>query len=251
MMDEGGLGDEGEGEGERGQSVEGQFPEEGGQSGRGPPSTMPLCGAVQSRADRSPGAISDGRGPSDPALPGTGRMQANRHRRLQVTRAGGRRLFDEAAQAEFLEWFAATCNFAWSAEMAGFNYRTVMRHRMNDARFREGCERAVEQGYARLEAKRLETRRKETPIGIEGDRDAPEMDEMEPERMDRILRERRMDAKHPEQVRRQGRRPTVASNAEVREELARRLKVYRERVRAGRASDEAGTVGEGEDQEEL
>ena len=200
--DEEGLGDEDppsrnasadEGAGERGQSPEGQSPDG-----------------------------SDG-----------GRIQANKHRRVQVARTGGRKLFDEAAQAEFLEWFAATCNFAWSAELAGFNYKTVMRHRMNDPRFREGCERALEQGYARLEAKRLETKKQETPIGIEGDRDAPEMEAMEPERMDRILREQRMAAKHPEAVRRQGRRPTVASNAEVREELARRLKVYRERVRAG------------------
>ena len=189
-----------------------------GQGADGPPSR-------EASADKPPalGASAD---------KGGERIQPGRNRELQVQRAGGRKLFDEAAQAVFLEWFAATCNFVWSAEMAGFNYKTVMRHRMNDPRFREGCDRAVEQGYARVEAKRLETRKKQLPIGIEGDWDAPEMDEMSPERMDAILRQYKLEAKHPELVRRQGRRPRIASNAEVREALAGRLKAFRDRVRA-------------------
>jgi len=168
------------------------------------------------------------------------RIQAGRHRDVQVARTGKRKLFDEAAQAEFLEWFAATCNFAWSAEMAGFNYKTVMRHRMNDARFREGCNRAVEQAYARVEAKRLETRKKELPIGIEGDWDAPEMEEMSPERMDAILRAHKLEAKHPDLVRRQGRRPRIASNAEVREALVKRLAAFG--IRVSGEEDGAGSV---------
>lgn len=63
-----------------------------------------------------------------------------------------------------------------SAEMAGFNYKTVLRHRMTDAHFAEGWDRAVPQAYARLEAQQLETKRTELPLGIEGDWDAPEMD---------------------------------------------------------------------------
>ena len=168
------------------------------------------------------------------------RIQAGRHRDVQVARTGKRKLFDEAAQAEFLEWFAATCNFAWSAEMAGFNYKTVMRHRMNDERFREGCNRAVEQAYARVEAKRLETRKKELPIGIEGDWDAPEMEEMSPERMDAILRAHKLEAKHPDLVRRQGRRPRIASNAEVREALVKRLAAFG--IRVSGEEDGAGSV---------
>ncbi|HKR25312.1 MAG TPA: hypothetical protein VJS15_08645 [Allosphingosinicella sp.] len=206
MAEDEGLGDEGAGDGD--------------------PPSHEASASAEAAADES----------ADPE-----RIVSNKHRRLQVARTGGRKLFDEAAQAEFLEWFAATCNFAWSAEEAGFNYKTVMRHRMNDPRFREGCERALEQGYARLEAKRLETKKQETPIGIEGDRDAPEMEAMEPERMDRILRDQRMAAKHPERVRRQGRRPRVASNAEVKEELAKRLTVFG--IRISEEEDRKGPEG--------
>jgi hypothetical protein len=157
-------------------------------------------------------------------------IQAGKNRKVQVARTGSRKLFDEAAQSEFLEWFAATCNLAWSAEMAGFNYKTVLRHRMNDGRFREGYDRALEQAYARLEAKRLETKRKEVRIGIEGDWDAPEMDEMAPERVDAILRDRARLAAGGAPARKQGRRPVIASNAEVREALEKRLKAFGIRV---------------------
>lgn len=98
-----------------------------------------------------------------------------------------------------------------------------------DERPAEGWDRAVGQGYARLEAKRIETRRKALPIGIEGDWDAPEMDEMDPERMDAILRERKREIGG---ARKQGRRPRVASNAEVREALAARLKAFHARARS-------------------
>jgi hypothetical protein len=170
------------------------------------------------------------------------RVQPNKHRAVQLARTGGRKLFDEAAQAVFLEWFAATCNFVWSAERAGFNYKTVMRHRMEDERFRDGCNRAVEQAYARVEAKRLETRKKALPIGIEGDWDAPEMEEMSPERMDAILRAYKLEAKHPDMVRRQGRRPRIASNAEVREALVKRLAAFGIRVSKEEAEDGTDSV---------
>lgn len=158
------------------------------------------------------------------------RLQAGKHRRVQLARTGGRKLFGKAAQKVFLEWFAATCNIKWSAEMAGFNYKTVLRHRMNDPVFAAAFDRALAQGYARLEAKRLETKRREVEIGIEGDWDAPEMDDMPVERMDAILRERGRQLFAPELARKQGRRPRVASNAEVRAALSKRLKAFGLRV---------------------
>jgi hypothetical protein len=156
-----------------------------------------------------------------------GRLQANKHRDLQLARTGGRRLFDDAAKAEFLEWFAATCNLSWSAELAGFNYKTVLRHLANDPRFAEGCERAVRLAYPRLEAKLLETRKQELPIGVEGDRDAPDL-EIDPQIALTLLREhnRRMQG-----VKKPGRTPRVATNEEVREALAKRLVAFAERVR--------------------
>jgi hypothetical protein len=199
--------------------------------GEEPPFLFP-----QGLEEQAPGDVRE----PEPDAPA--RIAPGKHRRAQVVRTGGRKLFDEAAQAAFFEWFAATANLAWSAEMAGFNYKTVLRHRMNDERFAEGYDRALAQAYARVEAKRLETKRRETPIGIEGDRDAPEMEEMSPERMDAILRDRdRALARGGagSERRRQGKRPRIASNAEVREALIKRLWAYRKRVRAQPSCAEA------------
>jgi hypothetical protein len=216
---------EDDGEREEGQSGE-EGPGEGGQS--------PLLAAEDPPSHE---ASADDPPSREASADAGGRIQAGKRREVQVQRPGKRKYFDEAAQAEFLEWFAATCNLAWSAEEAGFNYKTVLRHRMNDERFAEGWDRAVAQGYARVEAKRLETKRKAAPIGIEGDRDAPEMDEMSPERMDAILRERGREVKHPDMVRRQGRRPRIASNAEVRAALVKRLAAFGIRVSEEKAAD--------------
>ena len=165
------------------------------------------------------------------------RIQAARNRGVQRQRRGRRKYFDEAAQADFLEWFAATANLDWSAKQAGFNYKTVLKHRMYDARFREGWNRAIEQGYARAEAKRLETKCKKARIGIEGDRDAPEMDDMPPERLDAILREHKRELAG---IRKPGRRPRVASNEEVRDALEKSLIAFAEQIRAARAAEAAG-----------
>jgi hypothetical protein len=169
------------------------------------------------------------------------RLQGGRHRDVQIARTGERKLFDVAAKSRFLEWFAATCNLSWAAEMAGFNYKTVLRHRMNDADFAADFDRAMEQGYARLEAKRLETRRQPLRIGIEGDWDAPELD-MPEERVDAILRERGRQLAGEKKA---GRRPKAASNAEVREALTKRLKAFRERIRARRRLSD-GDAADGE-----
>lgn len=192
------------------------------------------CSGQASTPDHSPGQA--GSGGAEAGEGGIARIHPNKRRRVQAARTGGRKLFDRAAQEVFLEWFAATCNLAWSAEQAGFNYKTVLRHRMNDADFAEGWDRAVRQGYARLEAKRLETKRREAPIGIEGDLDAPEMDDPGPERTDAILLAR---AKDLAGARKSGRPPTVATNAEVRAALVKRLAAFGVRV------DEEGK-GEGE-----
>lgn len=70
------------------------------------------------------------------------RIIPNKNRRLQVAPTR-RRLFDAAAQAEFLEWFAATCNCALSARKVGFHYRTVIRHWREDPGFGARCEAAL------------------------------------------------------------------------------------------------------------
>jgi len=177
------------------------------------------------------------RSSGEPSL-GTGagdefeRVQANKHREVQVARTGGRKLFDRERRAVFLEWFAATCNVSMSAERAGINYKTAFRHRMNDADFAADWDRAAEQAIARLKAKQLETKAREVRIGIEGDLDAPEMEDIDPAIAATLLREHeRRLAGYPKQ----GRAPRVASNAEVRAALTKALQAFRQRAEARRA----------------
>lgn len=161
---------------------------------------------------------------------GSDRVAPNKHRRVQRAGTGGRRLFDEAAQREFLEYFAGSCNVVWAAREAGFSDKTIYRHRMNDERFREGFGRALSQGYARLEAELLAEALEGGPIPIDGDREAPG-------RIDRelaltLLREHKRGSggfstgSKPKQ----GRAPRVATNAEVREALETRLRAFSARV---------------------
>ena len=215
-----------------------------------------------STPDQGPGQAGSGRtveeGARTARLPRGGparneraKPQPNKHRKIQLARPGKRKLFNRAAQEVFLEWFAATCNVSWSAEMAGFNYKTVLRHRMTDPVFAEGWDRAVPQAYARLEAQQLETKRTEAPIGIEGDWDAPEMDPVDPLIAIQLLREHKRDVVGPRsgfgEPRKQGRRPTVATNAEVKAALLKSLKAFEDRVKARPASSGADApAGEGE-----
>jgi len=167
------------------------------------------------------------------------RIQPNKHRRLQLTQAGRRKLFGRAAKQDFLEWFAATANLGWSARQAGFNYKTVLRHRMNDPVFAEAYDRALRQGFVRLLGQQLETEIAEGeagPIGIEGDRDAPELQKMDPDRALALLREHGRYLAGPGAgagvARKQGRRPRVATAEEVRTEMAKALAAFEKRCRA-------------------
>ena len=102
--------------------------------------------------DRGPGQAGSGRaeeGEEGLIVPGN-------RRRLQKRRSPRRRLFGPRLKARFLEHLAATCNVAASAAAAGVAVGTVYAHRAKDPAFRADWERALEQGYARLEAALLE-----------------------------------------------------------------------------------------------
>ena len=82
----------------------------------------------------------------------------------------GRKLFGKGRQTVFLEHLAATCNVARAAAAAGVTAQCVYRRRMTDAAFREGWGRALEQGFARLEASLLErAAAPEAPVAVRGD----------------------------------------------------------------------------------
>lgn len=86
--------------------------------------------------------------------------------RLQAVRTR-RKLFGRKRQHIFLEQLAATSNVMDSARAAGVSVQCVYQRRMRDAAFREAWGRALEQGYARLEAQLLEAAAAR-PIEVDG-----------------------------------------------------------------------------------
>ena len=121
------------------------------------------------------------------------RIIANKNRRLQIAPTS-RKLFDDAAKAEFLEWFAATANCALSARKTGFHYRTVIRHWREDEAFGERCREALAMGYARVEELALraaeEALKRALGEKIAGDRTPPEEHfRMDPTTALQLLRE--------------------------------------------------------------
>ena len=103
------------------------------------------------------------------------RIIPNKNRRFQVAPTR-RKLFGAKAQAEFLEWFAATCNISLAARKCGFHYRTVLRHWREDPAFGAECEAALGLGYIRLEALAVRSATEalmRKPRRVKGDRAAP------------------------------------------------------------------------------
>jgi hypothetical protein len=183
-------------------------------------------------------------GPPPQAEPGEElRVAPNKHRLTQVARTGGRKLFDGRRRALFLEWFAATCNVRLSAERAGVAYQTVFKHRMKDEGFAEAWDRALQQGYAYLEARVLQEAlavegRPSTSLGTNGL--SEEEETLAEEAFDRelaiaLLREhaRRLPGAGDK---RKNQRTTAraATNQEVQAALVKRLKAFAMRV--GRAA---------------
>jgi hypothetical protein len=165
----------------------------------------------------------------------------------------------ETAQV-FLEWFAATCNVKLSAEKAGICYQTVFRHRMKDEAFAEAWDQALQQGYARLEARLLQEVHApgfgpsgtlpeggpSTAFGgppphpakpgreeyeIAGDLDDAEVEErFDPQLAMLLLREHARRLPGSADKGKAGAMPRVASNREIAAALTKRLKAFALRV---------------------
>lgn len=105
--------------------------------------------ASRSRAARSSALATAG---EDERL----RIRPAKNRLLQVNGAPNRKLFDKARKELFLEWFAATCNTRLSAGKAGVNETTIYKHLQKDEAFAEACRSAVQLAYFRLEARELQ-----------------------------------------------------------------------------------------------
>ena len=77
--------------------------------------------------------------------------------------------FGAKARKLFLEHVAATCNVTASAAAAGVTPQCVYQARMRDEGFRAGWVTAIEQGYARLEARALAEACPAAVSAIDGD----------------------------------------------------------------------------------
>ena len=167
-----------------------------------------------------------------------GRLQSNKNREAQLARTGARKLFKGKARKRFLKWFAATGNVVWSAAKAGFSDKTIWKHRMNDPRFAEAFDRAFEQSVVRNKARMLERRMKAKPIAADGGAGEAELEDCDLEKawplIVEIERAKGRGGGAPVgRPRKAGRPPRVASNAEVRSALEKRLRAFGRRVRAG------------------
>lgn len=167
------------------------------------------------------------------------RICASKHRSLQITRAGERRLFGKKARKAFLGWFAATGNVVWSAQKIGFSDKTVWRHRMNDPRFAEAFDRAFEQSVMRNKARMVERKAKEAPIAVDGGVGEAELEDCDLEKawpliveMERAKGRGGGGGAPIGRPRKAGRAPRAASNAQVRKELEKRLRAFGRRMRA-------------------
>jgi hypothetical protein len=173
---------------------------------------------------------------------------------VQVRRVGRRKLFDKARKELWLEWFAATCNLRLSAEKAGVHEKTVSRHLLNDAAFFEAAQRALQLGYFRLEARSLQEAHG-APLPAQPPLPAPADTGVDPlpqwgesyevrildpreagEHFDpalamQLLREhKRGDPGSPEKRKAGRSSATAATNKEIAEALAKRLKGFALRV---------------------
>jgi hypothetical protein len=172
-------------------------------------------------------------------------VRPGKHRDMQVARVGKRKLFDGKRRKVFLEWFAATGNCVFSAAKAGVSYKTVWKHRVKDAAFREAFDVAMEQGIVRAKARLLEDKAT-GPIEVDGDLDAVELVPPDPVLvLDLVARmEARKAGAAP--ARRKGRTGRIASNDEVEKALAKRLALFARRQRAmGRSSGQEPAAGVG------
>lgn len=201
-------------------------------------------GAPARPADAAPPARAERASPSGGEPLGTELrdFQAACSRRVQLTKRGWNR-FDAKKKKLFLKWFAATCNAKEAARRAGVGYSTVFDHRMDDPAFAGSWDRALEQGYARIEAKLLEMQFGQA-IAKTAELDAADDALVDPEMAMQLLRQHRSqvarirgDRGMPASPFRGG-SERLASDAEVRAGLVKSLRAFGVRVTAADMRDD-------------
>lgn len=157
-------------------------------------------------------------------------------RKAQLIERRKKPRFDKTRKRDFLEWFAATCNVRFAARQVGVSQATAYRNRMSDPDFAEAWDRALEQGYARLEAKLLEMQFEavEEPLefdpAFDPETEFPDQKLVNPEIALALLRQHRGSTGKGRASRAPAGR--VATDEEVRLALAKRLRAFGVRVTA-------------------
>jgi hypothetical protein len=155
-------------------------------------------------------------------------------RKVQLVEKQKKPRFSKARKKLFLDWFAATCNVRLAARKVGISQATAYRNRMSDPDFAEAWGRALEQGYVRLETKLLEMQFEavENPLefdpGFDPATDFPDQTLTDPETALALLRQHRANSAKGRSSGMPGGR--VATDAEVRLALVKRLKAFGVRV---------------------
>jgi hypothetical protein len=214
---------------EEARGAPGGLPRARGARNDGDPSTIPSTGNGSPPRDKLGEEIRD--------------YQAGCNRRVQVTKRGWNR-FDAAKKKIFLKWFAATANAKGSARRAGVGYSTVYDHRMADARFAEAWDRALEQSYARLEAKVVQMQFEEAAgesLEFDGSFEPPDAPVVDLAMAMQLLKQHKAEVTRI-RAERAGRGTKkrafyegerAASDAEMRRALVKSLRALGVRVKAG------------------
>ena len=175
------------------------------------------------------------------------------NRRMQKRRKPRRRLFGKRLKEAFLEHFSCTANVAASAAAVGISEGVVYTHRRKDPEFRDGFWMALEQSTAKLvalrvqreleRAARAERGHSYTSVpgeGLELRLDGPPDEKQIADLMKLMATMRDLCRGLSGGERPGGRTPTRASVEETCRALAKRLKAFDARVKAGTAAKPPG-----------
>ncbi len=171
------------------------------------------------------------------------RIAPNKGRMLQVTRTGGRKLFGKERKDIFLQWFAATGNLGIAAEKAGVARQTVSKHRLSDPEFEARYRDAVELCVPDLKARLIAHVQGRARLSLDGEIELTDEAAFDAQLAMQTLRElARMNQGEGSGLgrpRKTGRKPRLATNAEVKAALVRRLAAFGARL-AKEARRDAG-----------
>jgi ribosomal protein L24E len=172
------------------------------------------------------------------------RLRPGKNRELQVVREGGRKYFDAQRKEEFLAWLALTASVQTAAERVGVCRQTVAKHRISDPEFAAAYEAAIAMAVPDLQARLIAHANGPPRLDSAGELEPPDESAFDAQLAIQIVREqKRMQGARSGTARKQGRPPSVATNAEVDAALLPLLGALEARI--ARKSEDGGEDAEG------